>query len=94
MTSRNQHVTKRGDGSWQVKGEGASRAYRVTRTQAEAIDIARGVTRNQGSELFIHRPDGKIRARDSHGRDPFPPHKSKSTHSSKVMESRLRRVCQ
>ena len=27
MTSRNQHVTKRGDGSWQVKGEGASRAY-------------------------------------------------------------------
>lgn len=46
MTSRNQHVTKRGDGSWQVKGEGASRAYRVTRTQAEAIDIARGVTRN------------------------------------------------
>ena len=39
----------------------------------EAIDIARGVTRNQGSELFIHRPDGRIRARDSHGRDPFPP---------------------
>ena len=73
MTSRNQHVTKRSDGSWHVKGEGASKPYRVTRTQAEAVDIARGVTRNQGSELFIHRPDGRIRARDSHGRDPFPP---------------------
>ena len=48
MTSRNQHVTKRSDGSWQVKGEGASKPYRVTRTQAEAVDIARGVTRNQG----------------------------------------------
>lgn len=42
MTSRNQHVTKRSDGSWQVKGEGASKPYRVTRTQAEAVDIARG----------------------------------------------------
>lgn len=73
MTSRNQHVTKRSDGSWQVKGEGASKPYRVTRTQAGAVDIARDVTRNQGSELFIHRPDGRIRARDSHGRDPFPP---------------------
>lgn len=26
MKGRNQHVTKRSDGNWQVKGEGASRA--------------------------------------------------------------------
>ena len=73
MTSRNQHVTKRADGAWQVKSEGAKRAYRIAPTQAEAVDIARNVSRNQGSELFIHRADGTIRARDSHGRDPFPP---------------------
>lgn len=73
MARNNQHVTKRPDGLWQVKGEGNSRATAVTRTQAEAIDIARAVSRNQGSELIIHRPDGRIRERDSHGHDPFPP---------------------
>lgn len=73
MASRNQHVTRRPDGTWQVKAEGASRAYRVTNTQAEAINIGRNISRNQNSELFIHRPDGRIRARDSHGNDPFPP---------------------
>ena len=73
MASRNQHVTRRSNGKWQVKGEGANKAYRITRTQAEAIDIARSISRNQGSELFIHRPDGTFRAKDSHGRDPYPP---------------------
>ena len=73
MASRNQHVTRRSDGTWQVKTEGASRAYRVTNTQAEAISIGRNVSHNQNSELYIHGVDGKIRARDSHGNDPFPP---------------------
>lgn len=73
MTSRNQHVTRRSDGLWQVKSEGASKAYRVMGTQAEAINIGRQVSRNQGGELFIHGVDGRIRARDSHGHDPFPP---------------------
>lgn len=73
MSSRNQHITRRSDGTWQVKAEGASRAYRVTDTQAEAIDIGRAVSRNQNSELFIHGINGEIRARNSYGNDPFPP---------------------
>ena len=73
MASANQHVTRRSDGTWQVKTEGASKAYRVTNTQAEAISIGRNVSRNQNSELFIHGVDGKIRARDSHENDSFPP---------------------
>lgn len=28
---------------------------------------------NQRGELFIHGVDGKIRARESHGNDPYPP---------------------
>ncbi|WP_077270766.1 DUF2188 domain-containing protein [Klebsiella pneumoniae] len=39
----------------------------------EAIDAARSISRNQESELVIHRPNGQIRDRDSHGKDPFPP---------------------
>lgn len=28
---------------------------------------------NQQAELVIHRPDGRIRDKDSYGHDPFPP---------------------
>lgn len=73
MKGRNQHVTKRSDGNWQVKGEGASRASFVTTTQSEAIKLGRRICSNQESELIIHRCDGRIRARDSHGHDPYPP---------------------
>ena len=70
---KNQHVTPHPAGGWQVKGEGNSKATVRTSTQREAIDRARTISRNQGSELFIHRPNGMIRDKDSHGRDPFPP---------------------
>lgn len=70
---KNQHVTHRKDGHWQVKGAGNSKATRVTKTQKEAINIARNIALNQKSELIIHGRNGRIRAKDSHGNDPFPP---------------------
>lgn len=70
--SKNQHVVPHGSG-WAIRGEGNSRVTRVTSTQREAINIARTISRNQGSELFIHGANGRIRERDSHGNDPFPP---------------------
>lgn len=73
MKGRNQHVTKRSDGNGRVKGEGASRASFVTTTQSEAIKLGRRICSNQESELIIRRCDGRIRARDSHGHDPYPP---------------------
>ncbi len=72
MTKRNQHVVPRNDG-WAVKGAGAERATVVVNTQQEAIDRARNIARNQGTELLIHGRDGRIRERDSHGKDEFPP---------------------
>lgn len=73
MKGRNQHITKCSDGNWRVKGEGASRASFVTTTQGEVIKLSRRICSNQESEFIIHRRDGRIRARDSHGHDPFPP---------------------
>ena len=70
---KNQHVTPHPAGGWQVKVEGNSKATVRTSTQKEAIDRARAISRNQGSELVIHRLNGMIRDKDSHGRDPFPP---------------------
>ena len=73
MSGKNQHVVTTGDGKWGIRGEGNSRLTRITDTQQEAIDIGRGISRNQGSELIIHRPNGQIRDKDSHGHDPYPP---------------------
>lgn len=70
---KNQHVTPHPDGGWQVKGEGNKRASVRTNTQKEAINIAREISRNLASELVIHGTDGRIRQKDSHGKDPFPP---------------------
>jgi hypothetical protein len=69
---KNQHVVPHPEG-WAVKGEGNSKATKITGTQQQAIDYGRQVATNQNSELLIHGKDGKIRAKDSHGNDPYPP---------------------
>lgn len=70
--AKNQHVVPRGD-QWAVVGAGNSRATSLHRTQSDAAQAAREIARNQGSELFIHRPNGQIRERNSYGNDPYPP---------------------
>jgi uncharacterized protein YdaT len=70
---RNQHVVPSPKGGWNVRAENSERATRHVQTQQEAIDIARDIARNQKSEVVIHRPDGRIRDKDSCGPDPCPP---------------------
>lgn len=70
---KNQHVTPHPQGGWQVKGEGNSKATVRTSTQKQAVDIARKIAQNQGSELVVHRTNGQIRDKDSHSNDPYPP---------------------
>ncbi len=72
MSGKNQHVVPHHDG-WAVRGAGNVRATSVHNTQQQAIDSARNIARHQQSELVIHRPDGRIRDKDSYGNDPFPP---------------------
>lgn len=67
------HVVPNADGGWNVKRGGADRASSHHSTKQEAIDSARNVSRNQGTELRIHNKDGRIASSDSHGRDPNPP---------------------
>lgn len=69
---KNQHVVPK-NGQWAVRGAGNSRATRVFATQSEAISAAREIARKEGSELVIHRSDGRIREKNSYGIDPFPP---------------------
>lgn len=69
MSGKNQHVVPHGN-DWAVKGEGNSKPTAIVDTQREAIEIAREISQNQKSELFIHNQQGQIRERDSHGHDP------------------------
>lgn len=72
MAKKNQWVTIHPKG-WAIKGEGNKRATKVTKTQKEAIDIAKKIAENQKSELYIQNREGKIRSKDSYGNDPCPP---------------------
>lgn len=72
MKKRNQHVVPHTDG-WAVKPAGVDRASSIHRTQKDAIDQARKTSRNQGTELLVHDRKGRIRERDSHGNDSYPP---------------------
>ncbi|WHI44617.1 DUF2188 domain-containing protein [Microbulbifer sp. VAAF005] len=72
MAKKNQHVVPHKDG-WAVKGAGNNRATSVHDTQQQAINAGRDIAQNQQSELVIHRRDGRIRDKDSHGNDPYPP---------------------
>ncbi len=72
MSKKGQHVVP-SSGGWSVKKAGASRASSTHTTQQEAIAAAIQVARNQKTELYIHGRDGRIRERNSYGRDLHPP---------------------
>lgn len=62
------------DGHFTIKEEGRSSSLIVpTVSQRAAIRIARLIAKANRSELIIQGRDGRIRARDSHGFDAFPP---------------------
>lgn len=72
MTRKNQHVVPH-DKGWAVKGAGSSRASSVHSTQKSAIDAARSTAIKNSSEMLIHGANGRIRERNTYGKDPYPP---------------------
>lgn len=73
MARKSHHVVPASQGGWNIKKGGADRSSAHAETKAQAIDIARKISQNQGSELVIHNKNGKISQSDSHGNDPYPP---------------------
>lgn len=71
--SNTHHVVPNSNGGWDVKKGGGKRASNHTDTKSEAEQIAREISKNQGSELVIHGKNGRIQRKDSHGNDEFPP---------------------
>lgn len=73
IMARDTHRVMPHENGWQVKRDGDQRASHVTDTKKEAEQIGRVISRNQDTELQIHRRDGQIGQSDSHGNDPCPP---------------------
>ena len=69
---KNQHVVPH-NGSWAVRGDNNKRVTSTHKTQKDATNVARNIARNQKSEVVIHRPDGRIRDKNSYGNDTYPP---------------------
>jgi len=59
---KNQHVLPKA-GSWIVKRADSLKATRVFDTQRQAISHATIIAQNQGTALFVHGEDGRIRER-------------------------------
>lgn len=72
MPTKGQHVVPNG-GKWAVRKAGSERASGVYTTQKEAVARGKELAKNQGTELYVHGKDGRIRERSSFGKDPFPP---------------------
>lgn len=72
MPAKGLHVVPN-NGRWSIRRAGASRASKVYSTQKEAIGSARERAQSEGGELYIHGRDGRIRERNTHGNDSYPP---------------------
>jgi hypothetical protein len=64
--AKNVRVVSSGSG-WAVKTEGTQRPLSNHRPQQAASEAGRKVAQQNQSELFIHRPNGQIRDKDSFG---------------------------
>ena len=69
MRAKAQHVVPNGR-NWSIRTAGSSRATKTFTTEQEAIKKARVIAKQQGTELYIHGRDGRIRERDSYDNDP------------------------
>ena len=77
MPKNSHHVVPAPDGGWNVRKAGAERASKHFPTQDKAVTWAREASKSSRGELVVHRRDGTIRDKDSHGSDPMPPRDKK-----------------
>lgn len=56
-----------------VRYEGENRCFTGVMTQREAMAVGRRHARRNRSELIVQARNGRIRIKDSHGFDAFPP---------------------
>lgn len=75
MAKKSNHVVPSSSG-WAVKKSGAERASRTFTTKEKAVEYGRVLSRNEKTELYIHKENGMIQNKNSYSNDPnLPKHK-------------------
>lgn len=65
MATRNRIHVFPWEGTWSVKRAGTSRASRVVKSKAEAIEIARAQARRAAMEVIVHDRNGDVVTRET-----------------------------
>ena len=58
------------NGRWRIEVEGTARPHSTHDTQAGARQVARDVAKRNKTELLVHGRNGRVRERNTYGRDP------------------------
>lgn len=64
------HVVYKGD-SWKIIRGGSEKALETFGTQQEAIARAKSIAQSQGTAVYIHGIDGRIRETESYEKQPL-----------------------
>lgn len=73
MTRKSNHVVPSKTDGWAVKKSGATKASKNFETKNEAVKYGRELSKNEKTELYIHKQNGMIQNKNSYGNDPHPP---------------------
>jgi Uncharacterized protein conserved in bacteria (DUF2188) len=65
-------LTVKGVKGWSVKKKGAARISSIHASQSDAWAETRRLARGSGGDAVLKGTDGRIRARNVYGKDPFP----------------------
>lgn len=72
MTKKSNHVVPSSSG-WSVRKAGASKASKTFDRKEDAVRYGKVISKNEKTELYIHKKNGMIQDRNSYGNDPNPP---------------------
>ncbi|TGB03900.1 DUF2188 domain-containing protein [Halobacillus salinus] len=65
LLEKGEHVVSHEDG-WAVKAEDAKQASDVFEKKQDAVDRAKEIARNKGTQVIIHKKDGSIQEKKSY----------------------------
>jgi hypothetical protein len=66
MAKKSNHVIPSSSG-WAVKKSGSERASKTFGTKEKAVEYGRELSKNEKTELYIHKTNGMIQDRNSYG---------------------------
>ena len=73
MKRKSNHVVPSKTDGWAVKKSGAVKSSKNFDTKDEAVKYGRELSKNEGTELYIHKANGMIQNRNSYRNDLYPP---------------------